>query len=130
MPRITITTKREGNVLRTAAAVLGVGCEDLASGTAEYMTKEAQTLAPILKNPEMYQNRTDPPIPEFLKWSIHKLSLGKIKWRVIVGADYGIYPEYGTRYMAAQPYFRPAAASAHAFMIIQAKLMLKAVCKR
>jgi HK97 gp10 family phage protein len=27
---------------------------------------------------------------------------------VAVGANYGIYVEYGTRYMAAQPYFIPA----------------------
>jgi HK97 gp10 family phage protein len=127
--RITITTKREGGSLKTAAAMLGTGCEELAHNTADFMTREAQIMAPILKNREMYQNRSDPPIPEFLKWSIKPMSLGKLKWKVIVGADYGFYVEYGTRYMAAQPFFRPAAGSAHAFMLIQAKLMLKAVCK-
>lgn len=29
-------------------------------------------------------------------------------WTVTVGAEYGIYVEYGTRYMHAQPYFNPA----------------------
>jgi HK97 gp10 family phage protein len=29
-------------------------------------------------------------------------------WEVNVGADYGIYVEYGTRYMGAQPYLGPA----------------------
>jgi HK97 gp10 family phage protein len=29
-----------------------------------------------------------------------------------VGAHYGAYVEYGTRYMAAQPYFRPAVEEA------------------
>lgn len=27
---------------------------------------------------------------------------------VIIGTDHWIYPEYGTRYMAAEPYMRPA----------------------
>lgn len=29
-------------------------------------------------------------------------------WVVTVGAPYGAYVEYGTRYMAAQPFFTPA----------------------
>jgi hypothetical protein len=29
-------------------------------------------------------------------------------YKVTVGANYGVYVEYGTRYMAGQPYLRPA----------------------
>lgn len=35
------------------------------------------------------------------------------KWKVSVGEDYGIYVEYGTRKMIAQPYFRPAIVKAN-----------------
>lgn len=33
---------------------------------------------------------------------------GELSGRVSVGAEYGIYVELGTRYMAARPYLRPA----------------------
>jgi HK97 gp10 family phage protein len=33
---------------------------------------------------------------------------GSISWRVVVGADYGMYVEWGTVHMAARPFFRPA----------------------
>lgn len=43
-----------------------------------------------------------------LKRSIRteKVSFGR--HRVVVGAPYGAYVEYGTRHMAARPFFRPA----------------------
>lgn len=44
----------------------------------------------------------------YLKESIASTRTGRKVWKVEVGAHYGIYVEYGTRYMAAQPYFRPA----------------------
>jgi len=43
-----------------------------------------------------------------LKNSIQATRTGIASWRVVVGADYGLYVEYGTRFMGAQPYFRPA----------------------
>lgn len=43
-----------------------------------------------------------------LKRSIKKRRTGPKKWKVSVGAPYGVYVEYGTRYMIAQPFFRPA----------------------
>ena len=43
-----------------------------------------------------------------LRASIQATKISKTHWRVTVGADYGIYLEYGTRNMAARPYFTPA----------------------
>lgn len=43
-----------------------------------------------------------------LRNSIQSSPSGTSSWVVTVGADYGIYVEYGTRFMAAQPYFTPA----------------------
>lgn len=45
----------------------------------------------------------------FLRGSIQTEILDPMTARVSVGAEYGIYVEFGTRYMAAQPYFIPAA---------------------
>lgn len=42
-----------------------------------------------------------------LRDSIHVEGSGR-QTRVVVGADHGIFPEYGTRKMAARPYFWPA----------------------
>jgi HK97 gp10 family phage protein len=49
----------------------------------------------------------------YLRDSITSERLGPKHWKVKVGAHYGIYVEYGTRYMAAQPYFRPAIKQAN-----------------
>lgn len=49
----------------------------------------------------------------YLRDSITSERLGPKHWKVKVGAHYGIYVEYGTRYMAAQPYFRPAVREAN-----------------
>jgi HK97 gp10 family phage protein len=46
----------------------------------------------------------------FLRSSIQAEKLGRSHWRVTVGADYGIYQEYGTRFQQAQPFFFPAVA--------------------
>lgn len=43
-----------------------------------------------------------------LRNSIQANRLGKHSWEVTVGADYGMYVEYGTVRMAAKPYFNPA----------------------
>lgn len=45
----------------------------------------------------------------FLERSIvFSLANGGLTAQTLVGAEYGPYVEYGTRYMAAQPYLRPA----------------------
>lgn len=48
----------------------------------------------------------------FLRSSIQAMQIGRAHWRVTVGAEYGVYVEYGTRFMGAQPYFFPAIAEA------------------
>ena len=40
--------------------------------------------------------------------SIQATRVGDAHWRVVVGADYGMYVEWGTVNMAAQPFFQPA----------------------
>lgn len=46
----------------------------------------------------------------FLKNSIQARKVGPAHWRVTVGAEYGVYLEYGTRFMGARPFFFPAVA--------------------
>lgn len=46
----------------------------------------------------------------FLLNSIQSRKVGPAHWKVTVGAEYGIYQEYGTRHMRAQPFFFPAIA--------------------
>lgn len=46
----------------------------------------------------------------FLRSSIQARKVGPAHWRVTVGAEYGIYLEYGTRHMQAQPFFFPTVA--------------------
>jgi HK97 gp10 family phage protein len=43
-----------------------------------------------------------------LKNSIQATRIGDAHWRVVVGVDYGMYVEWGTVHMAAQPFFQPA----------------------
>lgn len=43
-----------------------------------------------------------------LKNSIQATRVGVAHWRIVVGADYGMYVEWGTVNMAAQPFFQPA----------------------
>ena len=43
-----------------------------------------------------------------LKLSINSQQTVLGSYKIGVDAPYGVYVEYGTRYMAAQPYFRPA----------------------
>jgi HK97 gp10 family phage protein len=43
-----------------------------------------------------------------LKRSIHRVRLGRGHHRVIVGAYYGVYENYGTRYRPPHPFWEPA----------------------
>jgi HK97 gp10 family phage protein len=44
----------------------------------------------------------------FLRNSIHSEFLGSMTGHVVVGAEYGIYVEMGTRYMSPRPYLLPS----------------------
>jgi len=61
----------------------------------------------------------------FLRASITSRKVTDEHWRVIVGADYGIYVEMGTRYMAAQPYLGPAVDAVRSGFIAALKGTLK-----
>lgn len=43
-----------------------------------------------------------------LKNSIQAIRVGEAHWKVVVGADYGMYVEWGTVNQAAQPFLQPA----------------------
>lgn len=60
-----------------------------------------------------------------LKASIHRERVGYGKHRVIVGAYYGVYEEYGTRYRPPHPYFRPAIDAAKAQFRRDAKAVFR-----
>lgn len=47
-----------------------------------------------------------------LKDSITYHKIGQAMWRLVVGAPYGVYVEYGTRHRPAQPFLNPAVAVA------------------
>ena len=55
----------------------------------------------------------------YLRESIYSTRLGPKRWKVSVGATYGVYVEYGTRHMAAQPYFLPSIKEADKILIRQ-----------
>lgn len=44
----------------------------------------------------------------FLRASIQASRKGKAHWEVVVGAEYGLYVEYGTAHTAPQPFVNPA----------------------
>jgi HK97 gp10 family phage protein len=44
-----------------------------------------------------------------LRGSIAAQKVSDLAWRVSVGQEYGIYQEFGTRFMPAQPFLLPAA---------------------
>lgn len=60
-----------------------------------------------------------------LKKSIKRERIATGHHRVIVGAYYGIYEEYGTRYRPPHPYFRPAVAEAKAKYDIEKRGVFK-----
>lgn len=49
-----------------------------------------------------------------LRKSIHRVRISPGHHKVIVGAYYGVYEEYGTRYRPPHPFFRPAVVAAKA----------------
>jgi HK97 gp10 family phage protein len=49
-----------------------------------------------------------PVLTGFLRGSVQASQIAERHWRVTVGADYGIYQEYGTVHIPPRPYFEPA----------------------
>jgi HK97 gp10 family phage protein len=69
---------------------------DLAAGrSARIIARDAAANAPVLTGA--------------LRDSIRAERLSSGEWVVVVGVDYGMHVEFGTMYMAAQPFLIPAA---------------------
>lgn len=68
--------------------------EAIASKTALDLEAHAKTRAPVDTGT--------------LKNSIQAFRIGPGHWRVVVGAEYGVYVEWGTVKQRAQPFFQPA----------------------
>lgn len=75
---------------------------------AEMQPKAALAVSKAVTDVEAYAKGVVPVDTGNLRASIQGESSG-LQGRVNVGADYGIYVEFGTYKMAAQPYLTPAA---------------------
>lgn len=71
------------------------------TATARHLQVRARQLAPVDTG--------------FLRNSIEVLKTGDLSAVVFVGAEYGVYVEFGTRRMRAQPFFTPAADEARRY---------------
>lgn len=76
------------------AAELPAIAERIVAKTAMDLEAHAKTRAPVDTGT--------------LKNSIQAFRVAQGHWRVVVGAEYGMYVEWGTVHMAAQPFFQPA----------------------
>jgi len=74
-------------------------------------TNAARVVAKAANDIEGQAKSRAPVDTGFLKSSIQGRMITPTHWRVTVGASYGAYVEFGTRKMAAQPYFLPAIAA-------------------
>lgn len=90
---------RKGNGFDDLIRDIEVNAGHAAQRWAQTTKREAQRLAPM---------RTG-----HLKQSITATRMGPRSWQVEVKAFYGLYVEYGTRYMQAQPFLRPASKIAY-----------------
>lgn len=60
-----------------------------------------------------------------LKRSIHRVRLARYKHEVVVGAYYGVYENYGTRYRPPHPFWDPAIRDAKAAYDIEKKKVFR-----
>lgn len=90
----------------------GLGASDIDSIIKNVRSNSAMAAYNFARNVESGAKRRVHVITGNLKNSIHRVRVSKGVHRVIVGAHYGIYEEYGTRYRPPHPYFRPAVRAA------------------
>lgn len=88
--RVTI----EDSKLQQVISRLPLAADEAAEMTADVIAQNAQAIVPV---------RTG-----FLRSTIQKAGGGS-HWIVTATAAYAIFVEFGTRFMAAQPFLRPAA---------------------
>lgn len=70
-----------------------------------YVRKAAIDMEAAMKRRIVQQGAVD---TGFLLNSVQASKVGRSHWRVVVGAEYGLYVDQGTRHMAARPFFFPA----------------------
>jgi HK97 gp10 family phage protein len=85
---------------RNLAAKVEINAQQLAANYAKNVVQFAEVKAPV---------RTGR-----LKKSIGSQEITPTSYAMYVGAYYGVYVNYGTRYMHAQPFWEPALAEAKA----------------
>ena len=90
MGGVRSTNNRWAYFEKAYASAFREGVEDIALGV-EALSKQ---LAPVDTGT--------------LRASIHTQQIGNITWVIIVGVDYGKFVEYGTVFMDAIPFLRPA----------------------
>lgn len=61
-----------------------------------------------------------------LKASIRAVRVSLMHWKVVVGAHYGIYVEWGTRYMRAQPFVQPTVNAARPVFLAAMRTVIAA----
>lgn len=81
---------------------------DLPNIIAGLEDKAAQIVGKAALDLEAQMKVRTPVDTGFLRGSIQARKLGPAHWRVTVGAEYGAYVNYGTRFQAAQPFVEPA----------------------
>lgn len=82
------------NNIRAIKRRMKINAELAAARSARAIAKDAKANAPVDTGA--------------LRDSIRAEGNG-LKWTVVVGAPYGVYVEFGTMYMSAQPFLLPAA---------------------
>lgn len=75
---------------------------------AEMDDKAALVVAKIANDLQAHAQTNSPVRTGTLRNSIRAIRITALHWKVVVGAHYGLYVEWGTRYMRAQPYLQPA----------------------
>lgn len=96
MSGLSITTRVVFNNFPTIQANMLMGAEAATAKAAMDMEAGMKLRAPVDTG--------------FLRSSIQARKMGPAHWRVTVGAEYGLYLEYGTRFNRAQPFFFPTVA--------------------
>jgi HK97 gp10 family phage protein len=100
VPDLTFrTTVRLNNFPRIKANML--------ANAEAFTAKAAMDMEASMKARIISQGAVD---TGFLLNSVQATKVGPAHWRVTVGAHYGIYVDFGTRFMAARPFFAPAVA--------------------
>jgi HK97 gp10 family phage protein len=84
---------------------------------AQLLAKAAQGVQKAASDVEAHAKGRAPVDTGNLKSSIEATSTGALSAQVNAGAEYGIYQEYGTYKMSAQPFMVPAAEAVRPMFI-------------